>query len=104
FDEILDLARIDVQALARLRRAHGVDHDRALEARVRRQLTERLLERAQDDLRARPLVALERLTGRLDGRGRVQQRNAAAGDDAFLERRAGRLEGVLDAMLLLLHL
>ena len=37
-----------------------VDDDRALEARVVRELAERLLERADDDLRARPLVALER--------------------------------------------
>src|SRR5256885_1476600 len=103
-DEILDLARVDVQALARLRRAHGVDHVRALETCVRRELTERLLERAQDDLRARPLVALELLADLPDSVGRVQQRNAAAGDDAFLERRAGRLKGVLDAVLLLLHL
>ena len=34
----------------------------------------------------------------------VQQRDAAARDDALLERRAGRLQGVLDAVLLLLHL
>src|SRR5262249_33751931 len=85
-------------------RAHLIDPDRALEARVRPELPQRLLERAQDDLRARPLVALERLAGRLDGIGRVQQRDAAARDDALLERRAGRLQGVLDAMLLLLHL
>ena len=32
------------------------------------------------------------------------QRDAAAGDDALFERRAGRLQGVLDAVLLLLHL
>src|SRR5204863_4046031 len=34
----------------------------------------------------------------------LQQRDAATGHDALLERRAGRLEGVLDAVLLLLHL
>ena len=39
-----------------------------------------------------------------DGRGGLQQRDAAAGHDALLERRAGRLQGVLDAVLLLLHL
>ena len=33
-----------------------------------------------------------------------EERDAAAGDDALLERCAGRLEGVLDAVLLLLHL
>ncbi len=35
---------------------------------------------------------------------RAQERDAAAGDDAFLDRRAGRVQGVLDAGLLLLHL
>ena len=38
---------------------------------------------------------------RVDG---LQQRDAAAGHDALLERRAGRLQRVLDAVLLLLHL
>src|SRR5262249_25507990 len=69
---------------------------------VLRQLAERLLERAADDARAGRLVAVERVdVDRLGGR---QQRHAAAGDDALLERRAGRLDGVLDAVLLLLHL
>ena len=36
--------------------------------------------------------------------GRPDVGNAAAGDDPFLHRRAGRVEGVLDARLLLLHL
>ena len=53
--------RVDVQALARLRRPHLVDDDRALEAGVVGELAERLLERAQDDPRARLLVALERV-------------------------------------------
>ena len=35
---------------------------------------------------------------------RAEERDAAAGDDAFLDRRAGRVQGVLDAGLLLLHL
>jgi predicted signal transduction protein with EAL and GGDEF domain len=66
------------------------------------QLADRLLERAADDHRAGLLVALEGVD--VDGSGRVQQRDAAARDDALLERRAGRLDGVLDAVLLLLHL
>ena len=36
--------------------------------------------------------------------GGAQQSHAAAGHDALLERRAGRLQGVLDTVLLLLHL
>ena len=34
----------------------------------------------------------------------VEQRDAAAGDDAFLDGRAGRGEGVLEAVLLLFQL
>src|SRR5205823_12709868 len=103
-DEVLDLAGVDVHALTRLRRADRVDHDRALEARVRAQLAERLLERAEDDLRTRPLVALEPFGGLLDGRRRVQERDAAARDDALLEGSPRGLQRVLDAVLLLLHL
>ena len=35
---------------------------------------------------------------------RPEQRHAAARNDAFLDRRAGGVEGVVDAVLLLLHL
>src|SRR5207248_1707645 len=56
-----------------------------------------------DDPRARPVG---RGIGRL-GPGRVlsrQESDAAARDDALLKRRPGRLQRVLDAVLLLLHL
>ena len=39
----------------------------------------------------------------LDGRDDPQQGHAAAGNDPFLGRRAGRVQGVLDAGLGLLH-
>src|SRR3954463_3327982 len=102
-DEVDDLAGGRVQALALLRLAHVVDHDGALEARVLGDLAERLLERTQDDAGARALVVVLVRVG-LDRVGGAQERDAAAGDDALLEGRAGRLEGVLDAVLLLLHL
>src|SRR4029079_349404 len=35
---------------------------------------------------------------------RADERDATAGDDAFLDRRTGRVQSVLDARLLLLHL
>src|SRR5207302_7968826 len=73
-----------------------------LEAGVVGELAERLLERADDDRRARPLVVLEAVE--LDRLDRVQERDAAARHDALLEGRAGGLERVLDAVLLLLHL
>jgi hypothetical protein len=41
------------------------DHDGALEPRVVGELAQRLLQRAVDDLRAGPLVALEGVAGRL---------------------------------------
>ena len=58
--------------------------------------------RAADDLDAEALLvghleALERLL-------RADQRDAAAGDDALFDGRARRVERVLDARLLLLHL
>ena len=46
-------------------------------------------------------VVVRQLADRLLG---AQQRDAAAGDDAFLDRRAGGVERVVDAVLLLLHL
>ena len=40
----------------------------------------------------------------VERRARAEERDAAAGDDALLDRRARRVERVLDASLLLLHL
>src|SRR4051812_29795133 len=102
-DEVDHLAGGGVQALARGGLADVVDDDRALVAGVLRDLAERLLERADDDLRARLLVLdVERVeVDRLD---RLEQRHAAARHDALLEGRAGGLQRVLDAVLLLLHL
>src|SRR3954452_17289479 len=103
--QVLDLARVDVQTEAGLRTAHVRHRDRALEARVRGELAERLLERANDDLRARRLVAFERVEDVvLDRVRRVDERDAAARDLTLLECRACGLESVLDAVLLLLHL
>src|SRR5208337_2958126 len=60
-------------------------------------------ERAQHDLDAGLLVGV--LALELGDRGLgAQQRNAAARNDAFLDRRAGGVEGVVDAVLLLLDL
>src|SRR4051794_40538913 len=101
--EVDDLARGGVQAEALLRLADVVDHDRALQTGVLGDLTERLLERAEHDARAGALVIVLERVG-VDRGGGLQQRDAATGHDALLERRAGRLEGVLDAVLLLLHL
>src|SRR5688500_18789873 len=79
-----------------------VDDDGALHARIVGELPDRLLARPRHDVRARALVALE-LIG-LDRVDRVQERHAPARPDALLESGLRRLERVLDAVLLLLHL
>ena len=75
--------------------------DVALLARVLGDPAQRLVERLADDRRAGGLVAGQRevVDGRLAG---VDEGRAATGDDALLDRRAGRRDGVLDAVLLLL--
>src|SRR5437764_14221609 len=55
-DQVFDLVRVDVQALALGGSTYLVDDDRALEPCVVGELAERLLERADDDLRARALI------------------------------------------------
>src|SRR5205807_3703496 len=79
-----------------------VDDDAALPAAVLRDPADGLLERLLDDVDAELLAGLDlEAVERLE---RAQVRHAAAGDDAFLDRRAGRVQRVLDAGLLLLHL
>ena len=80
------------------------DDDRALEAGVVGELAERLLERAQDDRRTRLRSSSPSSSSLIDGLAGVQERDAAARHDALLEGRAGGLQRVLDAVLLLLHL
>ena len=56
---------------------------------------------AQDDVVADLLVVAQPV--RLDRRAGPQQGHAAAGQDAFFDGRAGGVQGVFDAGLLLLH-
>src|SRR5690606_22523766 len=79
------------------------EHDRGLAAAVAHDLAQRLLHRAKQDPRAGLLILVVELQ-RLDGLLRAQQRDPAARHDAFLDGRAGRVQRVLDARLLLLHL
>src|SRR3954470_21761401 len=102
-DQVDVLAGGRVEAVALLGLADLVDHDRALEAGVLRDLAERLLERAQDDPPA-GLLVVDVDDVEVDRVGGLEQRHAAARHDALLEGRAGRLQRVLDAVLLLLHL
>ena len=79
------------------------DDDRAFDAGVLDDLPDRGLKRPQHDRDARRDVGIgpgQRGQGRLG----AQQRHAAAGNDAFLDRRAGRVQRVVDAVLLFLDL
>src|SRR5207253_1152834 len=77
--------------------------DAALEAGVHRDLADRGSERDLDDVGASGLVTdqVELLERRVAG---LDERHAATGDDALLDRRLGGADGVLDAVLALLQL
>src|SRR5262249_25117552 len=77
-------------------------NDRGLGPGVRGDLPSRRLQRLADDVDAGFLVRVG--ARRLDRLRGAQKCYAAAGDDAFLDGRAGRVEGVIDAVLLLLDL
>ena len=78
--------------------------DGALQTRVLRDLLDRRLERFKNDLHTGLGVACGGIEQLCDSRDRVDQRYAAACDDALLNSRLSSGESVLDAHLLLLHL
>src|SRR5262249_41397249 len=94
--------RVEAESL-RLVLEDLADHDRALDARVLGDLPYRAFQRLEHDVDAGLDVgvvvvdAADRLLG-------AQERDAAARHDAFLDRGAGSVERVFDAILLLLHL
>ena len=100
--EVLVLTGEGVEALARLHVADLLDDDGALEARVRRDPEQRRLHGLADDVGTRGLVTVElELVEALDG---LEQGGATTGDDALLDGRTRRGQGVLDAVLDLLEL
>jgi len=101
-DQILERVGRGVEAEARLARADLLDDDGALGAGVASNLTERLLD-SRDGPGSRRLLLLTHLERVECDRG-AEQRDAAARDDPLFDGRAGRVERVLDASLLLLHL
>src|SRR4029079_4397570 len=101
-DQVLVLAGGRVQAHARLEVLHLGDGDLALHAGVLGDPAQRLGRGLAHDARADLLVTLEvEAVDDLDG---LDTGAAATGDDALLDGRAGRRDGVLDAVLLLLEL
>src|SRR5215207_526926 len=101
-DEVLERAGRGVVADRALRLLDLADDDGAVHPGVLRDAAQRLLHRALDEADARQRVALH--FELLQRPRRAHQRDAAAGDDALLRGRARRVDGVLDAHLLLLHL
>src|SRR4029078_3430685 len=79
------------------------DDDRAVLARVEGDLAGRSRERLADDLNAGLLVIVggAELAGAF---ARTGQSDTAARQDAFLDRGAGRMHRVINAILALLHL
>src|SRR3984893_13073686 len=107
-----DALRHHVDVLARLRveaEAVGIllkdlaDHDRAILACIERDLARRPRERFADNVHA-VLLVLIRSADALEHLGGAQQRDATAWQDAFLDSRTGRVHGIIDAILALLHL
>src|ERR1700720_793981 len=112
------LGRVDdalghhVDVLARLRveaEAVGVllkdlaDHDRAILAGIECDLARRPRERFANNVHA-VLLVLIRSADALEHLGGAQERHPAAWQDAFLDSRTGRVHGIIDAILALLHL
>jgi len=100
-DQVGIFAGRDVVTLVALAVLDLVDDDGAFSARVLDERAQGLLDGAADDLDADRLVTgeLELVEGLL----RADEGDAAAGDDAFLDGRAGGVERVLDAGLLFLQ-
>src|SRR5690349_15697271 len=87
-----------ILALDQLARNH-----RAVVAGILGDLAHRGEQRLADDVHAAGLVVVLALQA-FEGPGGVKQRSAAARNDALLDRGAGRVKRVVDAILALLHL
>src|SRR3712207_147003 len=101
-DEVFEAAGRGVVADRALRLLYLADDDGAVHPRVLRDAPQRLLHRAAEDAHAGQRVAL--LAEFVERPRRANERDAPARDDALLRGRARRVDGVLDAHLLLLHL
>src|SRR5436305_3973599 len=103
-DEVGDLALLGIVAVVDVLAVQELaNDDRAVGAGVLGDLPSRPLEGLADDVDTDLLVRIGRgqLVERLD---RVEQRDAATGDDTLFDRRTGRMHRVVDAVLALFHL
>src|SRR5687768_8355330 len=100
--DIFGVLRVEAEGAA-LAFEQLADHDRTVDASVLGDLTDRLLQGATHDVDARLLVRVVALE-LLKHLGAIEQSDAAADDDAFLDRGAGGVHRVIDAILALLHL
>src|SRR5690606_21980001 len=91
-----------VEAVAGRRLLDPLDDDRAFEPRVGGDDPQRLAQGPTDDLDTDLLVVLG--FELVEGRAYLDQGGAAAGHDALFHRSPGRVDRVLDAVLLLLEL
>src|SRR5438477_9707539 len=102
FDEVFVLAGRDVVAFVALAAFDFLNDYRAFNTGIVRQRASGILDGAFDDIDADALVVITAFD-RLDGGNAAEQRDAAAGDDAFFDGRAGCVQRVFDTSFALLH-
>src|SRR6516225_9039498 len=102
--QVLVVARLRVITKVRLVLVGQLaNDDRALNAGILRDLPDRRLDSLADDVNADLLVVVHGVESGQNFAGK-EQRHAAAGDDAFLDRGLGCVHGVVDAILAFLDL
>src|SRR5882672_2722450 len=101
-DHIAVLAGLSVVAERALALTDPVQYHSGIFAGIRHDLTQRLFDRAGQDLDARGLIFVlaDQL---LDGLQRAHQRHAAARNHALFDGRTGCVQSIFDAGLLFLH-
>src|SRR5258705_4393 len=101
--EVFIFASADVVAVVAFAFLDLLDDDRAFDAGVLRQRASRFFDSAFDDVDADAFVVIVHFDV-LDRSQAADESHATARNDAFFDRSAGRVQRVLDAGLLLLHL
>src|SRR5438552_4162950 len=101
-DQVFILAGRDVVTFIALAAFDFLHNYGAFHTGIVCQRPSRVLDGAFDNVDTDALVIIGALDG-FNGRDASQQCHATTGDDAFFDGRAGRMEGILDAGLALLH-